>query len=356
MLKKILFIVSSFLIGFLLLLTVINATVVNIVQERIKEAVAANRYDEAKGYFSGIYDKVNSFEVKGENGEHIEIYYGVEKTYHTFKKDEENTESYETLETGIHFAIFHLTEDFKLSYDENAKGGVKLLFEEGELFFPFAETVYLNAKEYSFIPFAIEYYEFANAVAKQETVTVESTIKSIEILDSTGTVKFTINETKISGLTFNNELYNMLSLSLVEYNTVQKDLASGKEISKDVQQAAVDKVNVVLKAITENPNYVSQSKQEQDKIYGTSEFLVPVIIAAVIFLALDILVAWLIFRKKKVTKYIPPHQQNTTTKTPYEPEQFNRDVFNVENYDEVESSEEASDETLQIEEKPNTEE
>jgi hypothetical protein len=56
MLKKILFIVSSFLIGFLLLLTVINATVVNIVQNRLKEALASNNYQEVKRYYVGIYD------------------------------------------------------------------------------------------------------------------------------------------------------------------------------------------------------------------------------------------------------------------------------------------------------------
>ena len=50
-----------------------------------------------------------------------------------------------------------------------------------------------------------------------------------------------------------------------------------------------------------------------------------------LFLAIDILIAWLIFRKKKPSAYIPPHQQKTPVKS--EPEQFNRDVFNVVDYD-----------------------
>jgi hypothetical protein len=57
--------------------------------------------------------------------------------------------------------------------------------------------------------------------------------------------------------------------------------------------------------------------------------LVGVISTAVIFLALDILVAWLIFRKKKPGKYIPPYKQTQKPATK-EPEQFDRSVFELE--------------------------
>ena len=72
-------------------------------------------------------------------------------------------------------------------------------------------------------------------------------------------------------------------------------------------------------------------------IYGSSKFLFPVIGAAVIFLALDILLGWFIFRKKNASKYVPPYRAKQPTAPVRQPEQFSRDVFNVEEDDVVET-------------------
>ena len=129
MLKKILYIIGSFLLGFLLIITVMNTTLINVLQTRVKDAVAEKNYPEAKRYFSGIYDKTTNFVLSGENGEHIEIYYGMANANHTFKKDNGEDASYETIEAGIHLAIFNLTDDFKLADEEGKQGGVKLYFD-----------------------------------------------------------------------------------------------------------------------------------------------------------------------------------------------------------------------------------
>lgn len=359
MLKKILYIIGSFMLGFLLIIIVMNTTVINVLQTRIKDAVNTKNYAEAKRYFSGIYDKTTNFVLSGENGEHIEIYYGMANANHTFKKDSGEDASYTTVETGVHFVLFNLTEDFKLADEEGKQGGVKLYFDNGDLFFPFVKgnyNFYNLALSFSFLPFSIEYQEFTQAVEKHETITLDSAIKSVDILDGTGNVKFTFDEEKTSGLTFDNDLYKTFAPILADYNQIQKDAANGKEVSEETQKDIMNRYS----AAKGNPNYVSQ--YEQSEIFGSADFLVPVIIAAVIFLALDILVAWLLFRKKKVNKYVPPYQKPTTTTKTSEPEQFTRDVFNVENFDEIESSEElVTTEKVEsgeevVEEKPTTEE
>ena len=368
MLKKILFVLASFMLGFLLIMTVMNTTIINVVQKRVNEAVASNNYKEVKRYFLGIYDNSQeNFYVIEENGAHVEMYYGLANATHTFNNDKGEKLSYDTIETGIHFSLFNLNDDFKLVDEEGKQGGIELHFKDSEdtLFFPFVvkendeivKNNYDSVSNFSFLNFAIHYQEYVEKVGDEtDSITLESVIESVDILDGTGTAKFSFEQ--VNGLTFNNQLYKEFSQSLEEYNNIKKDIVSGKEVSKDTQNAVVEKVNAQIEVAKKNPNYVMQP--DQSEVYGSSDFLVPVIIAAVIFLALDILVAWLLFRKKKVSNYVPPYQRETQSTQQHEPEQFNRDVFNVENYDEVESSEtEGTNEVEQEEvkeEKPTTEE
>ena len=336
MLKKILYILASFILGFILITTVITINLYSVLQSNIVKAIDSKNYLEVSKYFSGIFDYENKFETEENftDGVHVDIYYSLFDGQRTVAGENNENVTYATVETGIQVMIYHLPEDFKLEDTETVKGGVSIVFDnEEEIFFPFYisenQNYYQYVGSYKVIPFSITYVDYVAAVEKADTLTTDSVIKAVKISDS-AEKEYTITTT---GLTFNNALHNSFSTVLDEYNTLQKDAALGKEISSDAKTTITNQYNAVVEA---NPHY--SVHYTDSVIYGSAEFLVPVIIAVVIFLALDIFVGWLIFRKKKVvSKYIPMYQQKA--KTPHEPEQFNRNVFNVEDYDAEETTE-----------------
>ena len=341
MIKKILFILGSFLVGFLLITISINVTMASVVQKRTSEAVANKNYLEAERYFSGLIDTTegNMYKFTQEDGTHIEIYYGLSNANHTFKDKDGNDTTYQTIEMGIHFAIYHLPEAFKLEDEEGKNGGIRLNFENGgELFFPFvtSEINYYNyVAGYSFLPFIIEYQELAKSGTE---ITLDALIDSVDILDGSGTEKYVLNT---PGLTFANSMYDDFYQILSNYYLYQESILNGAEEDENTSLTISENYQDTIEG---NPNYVLQ--HSQSIITGSSDFLVPVIIVTVIFLALDILLAWLFFRKKKVTKYIPPYQRAQHEATqPQQQEQYSREVFDVVDYDENEEVSEEKPET-----------
>lgn len=344
MLKKVLYILASFVVGFLLIMTVITFNSYAVLQGNIAESAANKNYLDVSKYFSGIFDYENKYteEVPFEDGLHVEIYYSLFDGQRVLLNEEgkevvdENTKqpkTYSTLESGIQVMIYHIPQDFKLEDTEATKGGVSIVFENGkELPFPFVisemNNFYNYATGYTVIPFSISYFDYLNATNKAD-ISADSAIKSIKVTDGSNLKAY---EIETAGLIFKNELHNKFDEVITEYNEIKRKAATGEEPSKEVAEALKQKYNGLVEA---NPSY--QIHYTDSVIYGSSDFLVPVILSAVLFLAIDILVAWLIFRKKKTPTYIPPYQQKTQVKS--EPEQFNRDVFNVVDYDAEETEE-----------------
>lgn len=332
MLKKILYVLASFMIGFLLITNVIYYNFYSVFHEFVEESVIEKDYMDAERYFSRVIDSGSKF-VKDFDNVHIEIYYALNDEVHYLKDEEgKNTEvNYYTLESGIQFSLFHLPEDFKLVDDEGKQGGVSLVFENGELFFPFKTDIidyYSFVESYAFLPFNISYNDYTVALDNpDDNIDASSVIKSVKFIDGSGVEKY-LFDLSDSNLTFNNQLHLDFDAVLTEYNQVQKEAAEGKELNEDVATSIKDRYNAIL---DNNENYLLQ--HDVNLIYGSFDFLFTVILAAVIFLAVDIVVAWLLFRKKKPVSYIPPYQRKQNGTTQPQPEQFNRDVFNVEEED-----------------------
>ena len=341
MLKKVLYAVASFILGFLLIMTVITVNSYSVFMSKITEAVGEKNYLEVAKFSSAIFDydsKIDSGESLGD-GLYVEIYESLFLGTRTISE----SVSHNSLELGIQVLVYNFPEDFKLEDTETEKGGISIVFEnDEEAFFPFVSEnsdYYTYATNYSFVPFGITYEDYLAEVEKNDDLTAETAIKAIKISDSADK-EYVVATT---GLSFVGEVFEKFRDIAVEYNTLQKDYAEGKEASEEVQNAFNSKYEKAL----ENKGSLVMGHNDT-VIYSSSEFLVPVIIAAVVFLALDILVAWLIFRKKKPSKYIPPYQQKVQVN--HEPEQFNRDVFNVEDYDVEETTEEEKVEEVKIEE------
>lgn len=349
MLKKVLYALASFVLGFLLITTVMSITSYSVLMSNITKAIEEKNYVEVTKYSATFSDYEHKF-VNGsdsDDGFYVEVYYAIFASLDSYlpettSESEEGEETkvepvkYQTLESGIQVMIYDFPEGFKFEDTEAKKGGVSIVFEnDEELFFPFNSednNYYQYMTYYSFIPVNIAYDEYLSALESNDNLTTDSVIKAIKISDSEDKGC----EIPTVGLTFTNELHNISYDKLVEINNREKEISQGKQTESIFGEKYLEIANAV------NGKFMIGNTDEV--IYSSAEFLVPVIIAAVVFLALDILVAWLIFRKKKPAKYVPLYQQKVQAKP--EPEQFSRDVFNVEDYD----SEEVTPEEVKNEE------
>ena len=61
------------------------------------------------------------------DGVHLEVYYSLFDGQRSISKENEETVSYLTVETGIQVMIYHLPQDFKLEDTETDKGGVSIV-------------------------------------------------------------------------------------------------------------------------------------------------------------------------------------------------------------------------------------
>lgn len=334
MLKKILYIIVSFLVGFMLLSSIVVTNFYSVFQDLIAEDVKNKEYSSAERFFSRVVDE-NKFYSAEYEGTTVEVYSALNDNI-KFVLDSEGKKTdttYYTLESSIQFTLFHLPEDFALvdnTTDENNKkqGGVKLVLgDAGTVFFPFkteAVDYYSFATSYSYLPLSIAYDDYVAAL-NAASISSDATITGAVIIDGDGEEEFNVLFTAGKYPTFNTKFHTDFVDILTRYNKVQLQNAKGEEINNEETNKIVEDYNAVLE---NNTDYLQQ--HNFNIIYGSVDFLLPVIGAAVIFLALDILLGWFIFRKKKTPRYVPPYRAKQPTTPVRQPEQFSRDVFNVE--------------------------
>ena len=344
MLKKVLYVAASFMLGFMLITNVIYSNFVSVFQDNVKDAIANGNYVEAERYYSYVLENNANNKITIDDKEksaYIEIYPSINERVYTVKNAEGNETSYQILETGISFTLFNINENFKLSDGEGVKGGIELVYDNNEsLFFPFVTerlNYYEIASLYSFLPFSISNDEYNEKVALDtDGITASSPIKKVLFKDGSGDVKFEYDNSD-SKLVFDTKLYSDFNVALTEFANVKKDAAvNSGSVDESVNEQFLKKINAIADA---DANYIMM--HEQNVIFKSAKFLIPVILTSVGFLALDIAVAWLLFRKKKVVNSKP------TQVTPKQPEQFSRDIFDAE-----ESS--VSETTDEVEEENNT--
>ena len=362
MLKKVLYIAASFLVGFMLLSSVVVTTFYTVFQTIIAEDVKNGEYTSAERFFSRVIDDTKFYAADHE-GTTIEVYAALNDSIrYVYDAEGKKTEtSYYTLESSIQFTFFNLPEDFALvegttstdadgatqtATETEKKGGIKLVLSDGKIvFFPFitdAVDYYSFATSYSYLPLSITYDEYTAALTAANA-SLSADITSAIVIDGDGEEEFGIVFESGKNPTFNTTFHNNFYDILVRYNDTQLKSAKGEEVSTEETNKIVDDYNAVM---TANPNYFQQ--HNFDVVYGSGDFLFPVIATAVVFLAADVALGWFIFRKKKRPTYVPPGRVNQPTQPQRQPEQFNRDVFNVEEDDVVET-------TSQTENKPETE-
>lgn len=340
MLKKVLYIIASLILGFMIILYVVNSSFYTTFGKMNAEAVAEKDYEKVEKFFSRAFDadKFYAGDIEGEQT-HIEIYSALNDGIrtHVVKNEageETSNKPYYTLETSIQVSLFHLPSDFKMGDVVEgdkvvSQGGVKFVFSETEnVFFPFTTDnfdYYAITKTFSFLALSVsdvEYYQALDA----KSLSHDLVASKVEIYDGAGDLEYTIAFAEGKNPTFDTKFHETFKATIEEYNALQLKAIKGEEVSQEEMTAMENK----YLEVADNSGYALQHSTKI--IYRSSRFITSIVLAAVIYTAVVVGIGWLIFRKKKAPKYIPPgyrfKQQQAAVKR--EPEQFSRDVFNAE--------------------------
>lgn len=347
MLKKILYIVASFIIGFLVILTSLFSNFNAVLFDLTATAVKNKDYLYAERFFSQVIDNENKFFAGDFEGVHVEIYSALnDEVNHVLDKDGKNTEnSYYTLESSIQISVFHIPSEFTLAdkYDEENKlvsqGGAEFKFvgEDETVLFPYYSDkadYYRNYSSYSFLPLSVSYSDYVEALnAKQ--ISLDAVVEKVTIYDGDYDISYAVEFTEGNAPSFDTTFHTTFYTTLQRYNEIQKEEAersvNGTSLTEEEKNSLNAEVKEIEKNYTEALKTGNYSVQHDVKVVYTSvDFIVPMVISAVVFLAIDILLGWFIFRKKKAPTYIPANRKQQSTTPVRQPEQFSRELFTVE--------------------------
>lgn len=337
MLKKILYIITTFLLGAIIMINVLYYNFYDTFTKFTAEAVDDKNYSEAERYYSRVIYEDKFYTGDTEDGMHIEVYAAINDI--PVKNAEDGQVEYYFLENSIQFSFFHLPSDFATVdkvEGENvvARGGVRLTFADTTetVFFPFVNDYidgYSNVSSFAFLPLTIGKDSYESALT-EKSIALDTKLVGATIIDGDGDEEASIIFTAGNEPTYDTEFSNAFNPVVLAYNAAQKDLNEGKEVTEETSNEIANSYNTALES---NEKYLQQ--HDFNIIYKSFDFLFPLILTAVIYLIIVIVIGWLLFRKKKAPKYVPPGQKKKAA-TPTEPEQFTRDVFNLEENDVVE--------------------
>lgn len=355
MFKKILYVVSVALIGITVVFISLFATIANVLEDFMNDKVANGEYTFVESYYARSIDQENKYYAEDlENGVHIEVFSAI--NFQIFESDEYkdsdgNPQKYKVFENTIEFAIFNLPESFDLAdYKDSTKyvqGGVMLSFEgtAKTVFFPFNDTTkvdrdhYTDLSIYSFLPLTIYENEYTTAL-RQAGLSTDAKIVGATIYDGKHDQEDTYTITFENNPTFDSEFYTNFAEFVSQYNALQLKSLAGETV-------ADEELNPVLSLYTKIVEDNGYAMFTSYMPFDTFEFIFPMILIGVLYTASAVAIGWFIFRKKKAPAYKPQAKKTTTVKP--QPEQFTRDVFNVEEDDvevkDEEVVEEAKEET-----------
>lgn len=358
MLKKVLFILASLMVGLLLVMNSIGSSFSSQVIKQTKNAVDSKDYTYAERFVSYALDD-EKFYVGDIESTHIEIYSSITNKGYATKDDEGKvTGSYSKMEDCIQIALFHLPTTFATADkaveegQDPIQGGARLTLSNNEkVFVPFNDGVnnyYAYSEYYSMLPIFVFYDDYKEQIGS-------NAITSIEIIDGDGDVEFTI-DTSEKPVSFNTDFHNDYYDLLVQYNELSVELDQEDE----EQVAALRVVYDQIVAISDSGKYLVQ--HDVNIIYKSSGYIWSIVLTVVIFLAIDGALGFLLFRKKKAPAYSPKKPlsyggvNNQKVNVNRAPEQFSRkDVFDAEEGTYVIEDKVATEESTEEKESEQTE-
>lgn len=335
MLKKILFAIASILVGLVVISSSSGTGFYNEVIKQCANAVKDKNYIHAEKFVSYALDDKNMFFNDDlEDGLHVEIYSSlIISDASTYNDKGEVVKTVSVLEECIQISMFHLPETFALADKTVAegetpiKGGVTLvLSNNSEVFFPFNDgtiNLYDYLNYYSFLPMFISYEDYQEKVGT-------NTVSSLKVTDGNGEEKYNITLTK--ALSFDNEFHNEYHTPITNYKNLYLAYDENADDAKE-QVEAINAAKLAIDAVSEGGKYAKQ--HNTDIIYKSSGYIWSLVLTVVIFLVIDGLLGFLLFRRRKTSHYVPrkPLSYHNTNNQPVAraPEQFSRkDVFDAE--------------------------
>lgn len=337
MLKKVIYIVLSLFLGVLILINVYYRAFYTQFQKATADAVKKEEYGKVLQFYSFATDANYLYNETLENGMHIVIASSISDKINKDKNKDNKEYSYYSYEQSIVVGLFNLPSDFKTADtkdgDNTLEGGVSLNFASGEsLFYRFGEEIvngnsyYNYIQYYSFLPINIYRTDF-EADLLEHNISTTDKVTSVSIYDGAHT-EIAKMEFSTDTFNFDKAFYSNYGELLTNYNEYQKLLADEKANDKETQNKASELLTEINKITTDN-NYLKQ--HSVTIVTKSSGFITTLVIAAVIFLIVDGVVGFFIFRKKKAPVRVMPQKKAQAVKANSAPETFTRnDIIDVD--------------------------
>lgn len=303
MLKKILYILISLIVGAIVVFTTCYISFTDIYKDICKSAVKDGDYSLAESFFYDYTVKDdNKFYAKNYNSTRIEVFPAViNNTY--FKIDEYNnvTQDYLAYDDVIAISIFNLPDSFATSDKVSKNGRVELKLSNGGNY-----TVYFDntSSDPASANYNLNFYKYIDQYS-QLTIyityddfilngnDVDTSFSSMNIYDG-NSVLFT----KIDFFdypSFSNVIHKKFYTSIHEYKEFVKE-------NRSVTVVNVEKQNELKANVTnvyENNKNIIVAKPNRSIVFSTNTFVLRLSIVVAAFLAIDIVLGIQLLRYSK---------------------------------------------------------
>lgn len=340
--KKLLFIVISLVFGLLVIVYGMNRVSSSVLNGLVKDSIKEKNYTYAEQFYTYITgdDSLKIDMHDFEDGAHIEVFEALSIRTTKLSVNGEIREE-KALEETMFVALYNY-QKFALTDAEGKKGGLTIEFsDDSEEFYPFNNAAvttgdhaglnyYQYGSYYGFM-FMPLYPDFDSGLA----------ITNITFTDGNGDNTYSYELDKPLDNNFHQVITSygvedktILDLAL-EYNELSK---TNQPNSKEVQTV----IESITKAVKDHGHLLLQ--HNNSIVTKTAKYIVWVIVIVVLFVGVDALIGFFIFRKKPLPKNPPKHIPPANYRTLQKEKNIQKeDVIDVKS-EEVKAEEENKEE------------
>lgn len=313
--KRILFILLSIAVGFLAIKLGTDYISSSCLKAELKDATANKKYayiERMVTSFIGSDDYVlSSYDF--EDGAHINVVEGLSLAPAYEMDGTKKKQVGQALKEALFISLFNF-KDFKVADETDKIGGITITTTDSTLFYQYDNR---NAEIQDNPNYGVNYYEYQqfNFITMPLYIDFnsEATITKIQISDGSGNVKYSYD----LNLKINNEFHKLINSYqydgksfmawINDYNDLMVKSYNGEEVSEQLQ-IVVNKINQAVG--TTDKIIENQSEVVAKDIKSSPRFIIWLAVLIVVVIGVDVLIGFLIFRKKPANKgalkQIPP--------------------------------------------------
>lgn len=309
MFKKVLYVFTVLLVGFLLIMNTVLSNIVSEGKVMIEESLADGDYIDAISFYGTWFDTDAAYILNDSDGQILHVYNAIADKYiyeyveGTEGTDEEEVEnSYIIKDNALNFMLFDVGSEFATSNDDEEAidlGYVTLTFIDGTTYSIALDnevgSSYDYYSYYSYIPITIYESTVLESLTELDgSLTEVPAIASIKITDYDGTIHITSELTDTDQFSFESDIKSDFADIIYEYNQIiTGELELTDDETDEAEAELEDKVTVLL----EEKEY--GIPKDISVVFGRSGFLIPTGLVLGSYIIIVVILGYFVFRKKK---------------------------------------------------------